>query len=79
MRLIGPVYECVPLIYAAIGGLAWWLAYLDPHGLGGAFAPIIGLAAEVAALTIYLKRRDDRELRSQYRGDSLEAPSRMEG
>ena len=74
MRLAAPVYECVPLIYAAIGGLAWWLAYLDPHGLGGAIAPLIGIAADIAALTIFLRRRDDRELRSQYRGGSIDSP-----
>ena len=28
MRLAGPVYESVPLIYAAIGGIAIGLAYI---------------------------------------------------
>jgi hypothetical protein len=75
MRLVGPVYESVPLIYAAIGGLAGWLASLDPHGIGGTLGVIIGIAAEIAALTIFLRRRDDRELRSEYRGGSLDSPS----
>ena len=32
MRLASPVYESLPLIYVAIGALAFLLAYVDPVG-----------------------------------------------
>jgi hypothetical protein len=52
MRLARPVYESMPLVYAAIGGLAILLAYLDPDGPRAVVAMFIGVAAEIAALTV---------------------------
>lgn len=75
MRLAGPVYESLPLIYAAIGGCAALISYVEPAGLDSGITFTIALAAEIAALTLYLRRRDARELRREYRGGDLRAPT----
>lgn len=77
MRLARPVYESMPVVYAAIGGLALWLAYLDPEGEGSILAAVIGVAAEIAALTVFLRRQDYRELSREYTGETIELPSRL--
>ena len=79
MRLARPVYESVPLVYAAIGALALWLAYLDPEGARGAIAAVIGVAAEIAALTVFLRRQDYRALSREYPGETIDLPSRLNG
>jgi len=77
MRLARPVYETIPLIYAAIGGAAISLAYLDPNSPQSVVALGIGLAAEVAAVTVFLRRQDYRALRREYTGETIEFPSRL--
>ncbi|MGO8856315.1 MAG: hypothetical protein ACLQO1_11475 [Steroidobacteraceae bacterium] len=77
MRLARPVYESVPLIYAAIGGLAILLAYFDTEEPETAIALVIGLVAEVAALTVFLRRQDYRALSREYSGETIELPSRL--
>ncbi len=79
MRLANPVYESVPLIYAGIGGIAILLAYLDPEGVQSVAAFIIGLTAEIAALTVFLRRQDYRALSREYSGETIELPSRLNG
>ena len=79
MRLSSPVYECMPLIYAAIGGIAALLAYVDPDSPGSVAALIIAMAAEVAALTVFLRRQDYRALKREYTGESIDLPSRLTG
>ncbi|HEY3655945.1 MAG TPA: hypothetical protein VGL34_13350 [Steroidobacteraceae bacterium] len=74
MRLARPVYESMPLIYAAIGGLAVLLSYLDPEGPRTVIALVIGLVAEIAALTVFLRRRDYRALRREYSGETIDLP-----
>jgi hypothetical protein len=77
MRLARPVYESVPLIYAAIGGLAISLAYFDTEEPQTVIALVIGLASEVAALTVFLRRQDYRALSREYSGETIELPSRL--
>lgn len=77
MRLARPVYESMPVVYAAIGGLALWLAYLDPEGAGSVPAAVIGVAAEIAALTVFLRRQDYRALSREYTGAAIDLPSRL--
>lgn len=72
MRLSRPVYESLPLVYMLIGGLAIFIFYLDPAGLGGKVAFTIGFLGEIAALTLFLRRQDYRELSQQYSGDAIE-------
>lgn len=77
MRLSRPVYESMPLIYAGIGGLAILVAYLDPDSARTPVAVIIGLVAEIAALTVFLRRQDSRALGREYTGRDLDLPSRF--
>ena len=77
MRLARPVYESLPLIYAVIGGLAISLAYFDPQGPQAMVCLIIGLLAEIAALTVFLRRQDYRALRREYSGEPLDGPSSL--
>jgi hypothetical protein len=77
MRLARPVYESVPLVYAAIGGAAFSLAYLDGEDPRNAVCLLIGLVSEIAALTIFLRRQDYRALSREYSGEIIEYPSRL--
>jgi hypothetical protein len=74
MRLARPVYESLPFIYMAIGGVAIFLFYLNPEGYPGKAAFLIGLLAETAALTLFLRRQDYRALSREYSGQSIELP-----
>jgi hypothetical protein len=71
MRLARPVYESLPVIYMAIGVVAIVVFYLDP-GVGGKVAFVIGLCAEIAALTLFLRRQDYRALSREYSGETIE-------
>jgi len=75
MRLARPIYESVPLIYAAIGAMAIGVAYIDPREPQTAVLLAIGLVAEVAALTIFLRRQDCRALSREYSGESIDLPA----
>jgi len=79
MRLARPVYESLPYLYMAIGGLAIFLFYLDPVGLHAVLAFAIGIIAETAALTLLLRRRDFRELSREYSGETIDFPSSLRG
>lgn len=75
MRIARPVYEGLPLTYLAIGVFAMLVSYVDAPGVRATLAFVIGLIASVAALTLYLRRRDDRERRREYSGDSIDRPA----
>jgi hypothetical protein len=77
MRLARPVYESLPLIYVAIGGLAIVLAYLDPVRVRSIIAFGIGLLAAIAALTVFLHRQDHRALSREYTGEIIDLPSTL--
>ena len=79
MRLARPLYETLPLTYCAIGGAAIYLAYLDPEGPRAVVAFVIGLAAETAALTVFLRRQDYRALSREYPSETIEFPSTLHG
>jgi hypothetical protein len=79
MRLSRPVYEGLPLIYMLIGALAIFLFYVNPLGFPGKAAFLIGVLAETAALTLYLRRRDFRELSREYTGETIDLPSNLDG
>jgi len=72
MRLSRPIYESLPLIYMIIGALAIIVFYLDPPGIGGTVAFVIGFCAEIAALTLFLRRLDHRTLSREYSGETIE-------
>jgi len=79
MRLTRPVYESLPYLYMAIGGVAILVFYLDPEGLRAAVAFLIGLIAETAALTLLLRRQDYRSLSREYSGETIDFPSTLHG
>jgi len=79
MRLARPVYESLPYVYMAIGGLAILVFYLDPDGPRGVVAFVIGLIVETAALTLLLRRQDYRSLSREYSGETIELPSTLHG
>jgi hypothetical protein len=79
MRLARPVYESLPFIYVAIGGAAIFLFYLNPLGYAGKAAFLIGLLAETAALTLFLRRQDYRALSREYNGEIIDLPSNLKG
>jgi len=72
MRLSRPVYESLPLVYMLIGALAIFLFYINPPGFAGKAAFLIGVLALTAGLTLYLRRRDFRELSREYTGETIE-------
>jgi hypothetical protein len=77
MRLARPVYESLPYLYMAIGGLAIFLCYLDPVGPRAVIAFIIGVTVEIAALTLLLRRKDCRALSREYSGATIDFPSTL--
>jgi hypothetical protein len=79
MRLVRPVYETLPLIYVVIGALAFLVAYVDPNGGRAIIAFVIGLLAEIAALTVFLHRQDYRAQSRDYSGETVELPSTLNG
>jgi len=79
MRLARPVYESLPYVYMAIGGLAIFLFYIGEDGLGKEIAFAIGVASEIAALTLYLRRQDYRALSREYPGQTSDFPSSLNG
>jgi hypothetical protein len=70
MRLARPVYETLPFIYVAIGGFAMLVSYHETQESRAAAAFAIGIIAEIAALTLLLRRRDYRDLRREYSGET---------
>ena len=77
MRLSNPVYESVPAVYAAIGAIGFVLAYLDREDPWSSIALCIGLAGEVAALTIFLRRQDYRASSREYSGAHMDLMSHL--
>ncbi|GAC1329558.1 MAG: hypothetical protein NVS9B2_03940 [Steroidobacteraceae bacterium] len=79
MRLARPVYESLPFVYMAIGGLAIFLFYIDPSGTRAVVAFLIGVILETAGLTLLLRRQDYRALSREYSGQTIELPSTPRG
>lgn len=66
-RLSRPVYEGLPWLYMAFGLAALGASYLmAEHGMLSHAVGLLGLAALVYGIVVLLRRRDYRELRSQY-------------
>ena len=78
MRLARPVYESLPYVYMALGGLAIFLFYVDPIGPRAVIAFILGVVVETAALTLLLRRQDYRALSREYSGETIDLPSSLQ-
>ena len=79
MRLSRPVYESLPYIYMAIGGLAVFVFSLDPICPRALAAFAIAFIVETAALTLLLRRKDYRALSREYSGETIDLPSTLHG
>ena len=77
MRLARPVYESLPVFYMLIGAAAIFLFYTNPLGFVGKAAFLIGVFAETAALTLFLRRQDCRALSREYSGETIGLPSNL--
>jgi hypothetical protein len=67
MQFSRPVYEGLPWLYITCGLLILGGSYLlSAHGLLSLLAGILGLLFVLFGVVILLRRRDYRELRSQY-------------
>lgn len=66
------MYEGLPWLYIGAGIIALGVSYLigDTHAVG-LLAGLAGLAAVLAGVVVLLRRRDYRDLRSQYGGPDL--------
>jgi hypothetical protein len=74
MRLARPLYESLPAAYAAIGCFALTVSYVDSGSGGAVVAFLIGVAAEIVALMLFLRRQHFRDLRRDYSGASIGRP-----
>jgi hypothetical protein len=79
LRLARPVYESLPYVYMAIGGLAIFLFYVEPVGPRAILAFVLGCLVETAALTLVLRRQDYRALSREYSGETIDLPSTLHG
>jgi hypothetical protein len=65
-RFSRPVYEGLPWLYMACGVAAVVGSYFLPSGVLSLIVGFAGLMALLGGIVIVLRRRDYRELRSQY-------------
>jgi membrane associated rhomboid family serine protease len=65
-RLSRPVYEGLPWFYIACGLAALVGSYLLPSGAISLIVGLAGLVAILGGVVILLRRRDYRQLRSEY-------------
>jgi Flp pilus assembly protein TadB len=65
-RFSRPVYEGLPWFYILCGVAALVASYFLPSGALSLIAGLLGIAGVLGGMVILLRRRDYRELRSQY-------------
>ena len=79
LRLARPLYESLPYAYMVLGALAIGLFYFDSGAARAQVAFVIGVLFEIAALTLFLRRKDYRALSREYSGETINLPSTLKG
>ena len=64
-----PLYEGLPWLYVAGGAAALFGSYISPNRAASILIGVLGLLGILGGIVVLLRRRDFREMRSQY-GDS---------
>lgn len=65
-RLHRPIYESLPALYVLAGALLLWLSYRDRDLWWSTLCAVGGLAAMVAGLMVWMRRRDYRATSADY-------------
>ncbi|HTX23140.1 MAG TPA: hypothetical protein VMD03_00655 [Steroidobacteraceae bacterium] len=77
LRLARPIYEVLPGLYVLCGVGALAASYREPAPLASIALGLPGLAALLAGIVVWLRRRHYRSMRISYeRPDALSEPHR---
>jgi hypothetical protein len=60
------LYECLPLLYAALGATLLWLSYRYRDHSWSTVCALAGLLGLIAGLMVWMRRRDYRATSAQY-------------
>jgi hypothetical protein len=66
-QLSQPLYEGLPWIYVLAGAAGLFGSYVMPYRAWSIVIGLLGFLSILAGVVVLLRRRDYRELRSQYR------------